>query len=216
MAVYERQTFTNEEIVLDGNRYVGCVFNRCVLIYTGGELPNLERCKFNSTRIQLDGAAQQTLSYMRMLSSAGLFNNVNGVIKSVKTGDMPIPSRPQPCDTRDTGSNYRQLGIAAGVLTLIGILLLLGMWYGFLYYPSEVVLGGEETRPLEAQIPLDVMPALPDNLADAYDLHNEGQSDMLSSYGWTDEENGIAHIPIEAAFEIIVQDGPPTWSGSGE
>lgn len=215
MARYEKQSFTNQEVILDGNQYIGCVFNRCVLVFSGGGLPTLERCTFNSTRIQLDGAAQETLSYLGILSKAGLYANVGGVVTNIKKGVLPIPSRPQPCDPRDTGSNYRQLGAVAGVLAVITLVLIAALWYGFLYHPNQNILGGEIQRPLEAQIPLELMPVLPDNLAAAYDTHLDNQSVTLDSYGWTDEENGIARIPIEAAFEIILEDGPPIWPASG-
>jgi len=215
MARYEKQSFTNQEVVLDGNQYIGCVFNRCVLVFSGGGLPVLERCTFNSTRIRLDGAAQETLSYLGILSKAGLYANVGGVVTNIKKGVLPIPSRPQPCDPRDTGSNYRQLGAVAGVLAVITLVLIAALWYGFLYHPNQNILGGEIQRPLEAQIPLELMPVLPDNLAAAYDTHLDNQSVTLDSYGWTDEENGIARIPIEAAFEIILEDGPPIWPASG-
>lgn len=215
MALYEKQSFTNQEVILDGNQYIGCVFNRCVLVFSGGGLPVLERCTFNSTSIRLDDAAQDTLSYLSILSKAGLYTNVGGVITNVKKGVLPIPSRPQPCDPRDTGSNYGQLGAVAGVLGVVTLLLIAAMWYGFLYHPNQNILGGEIQRPLEEQIPLELMPVLPDNLAEAYDIHLDDQDVMLNSYGWTDEENGIAHIPIEAAFEIILEEGPPTWPGTG-
>src|SRR5258706_15589837 len=35
------------------------------------------------------------------------------------------------------------------------------------------------------------------------------QEDQLNSYGWVDENGGVAHIPIERAMELTVQRGLP-------
>ena len=37
----------------------------------------------------------------------------------------------------------------------------------------------------------------------------------LNSYGWVDEQSGVAHIPIERAMEIIAQRGLPTTPRAG-
>ena len=41
------------------------------------------------------------------------------------------------------------------------------------------------------------------------------QEDQLNSYGWVDQKSGIAHIPIERAMELIVQQGIPVHSPNG-
>jgi hypothetical protein len=38
------------------------------------------------------------------------------------------------------------------------------------------------------------------------------QENQLNSYGWVDEEAGVAHIPIERAMELMVQRGLPVYS----
>lgn len=35
----------------------------------------------------------------------------------------------------------------------------------------------------------------------------------LDSYGWVDRDAGVAHIPIERAMQMIVEQGVPKWSG---
>lgn len=35
----EKQSFSNQEIQLDGNEYLDCRFENCTLIYKGGPLP---------------------------------------------------------------------------------------------------------------------------------------------------------------------------------
>ena len=38
------------------------------------------------------------------------------------------------------------------------------------------------------------------------------QENQLNSYGWVDEKAGVAHIPIERAMELVVQQGLPVCS----
>ena len=37
------------------------------------------------------------------------------------------------------------------------------------------------------------------------------QENQLNSYGWVDEKDGVAHIPIERAMELTVQRGLPVY-----
>jgi hypothetical protein len=37
------------------------------------------------------------------------------------------------------------------------------------------------------------------------------QEERLHSYGWVDEQGGVAHIPIERAMELIAQRGLPVY-----
>jgi hypothetical protein len=41
------------------------------------------------------------------------------------------------------------------------------------------------------------------------------QEDQLNSYGWIDQQAGIAHIPIEQAMHLIVERGLPVRSVGG-
>jgi hypothetical protein len=40
------------------------------------------------------------------------------------------------------------------------------------------------------------------------------QENQLNSYGWVDEKDGVAHIPIEHAMELTVQRGLPVYPQS--
>jgi hypothetical protein len=49
----------------------------------------------------------------------------------------------------------------------------------------------------------------PDDVADMYQMRaNEDQ--ILNSYGWVDQKNNIARIPVEEAMKAIAQQGLPT------
>ncbi len=38
---FEKKQFDNEEVRLDGNRFVGCAFDNCVMVYGGGPPPTM-------------------------------------------------------------------------------------------------------------------------------------------------------------------------------
>ncbi len=86
---FENRTFKNEPINLDDNTYIGCKFNRCEVIYSGGGLPNLTNNAFNDCSWTFDGAAARTISLMSALYEGGLksvientFGNIRGKRKS--------------------------------------------------------------------------------------------------------------------------------------
>lgn len=41
------------------------------------------------------------------------------------------------------------------------------------------------------------------------------QETWLESYGWVDAENGLAHIPIRRAIDVVAERGLPAWIGAG-
>jgi len=40
------------------------------------------------------------------------------------------------------------------------------------------------------------------------------QEDQLNSYGWVDKDAGVAHIPIQRAMDLVVQQGLPVYPQS--
>lgn len=52
-------------------------------------------------------------------------------------------------------------------------------------------------------------PALQARPQDDYKAFRAQQDDVLSTYGWVSKQQGIVHIPIERAMEIIIQRGLP-------
>ena len=64
-------TFAGTTIRLDGQRFHRCRFDRCQLVYSGGELPSLDGCEFQDCRWMLDGAAARTMSLMQAMIEHG-------------------------------------------------------------------------------------------------------------------------------------------------
>jgi len=69
MATFEDSEYENIEERLDGNRYINCIFKRCLLIYGGMEVVTLEGCEFHKCKWSFVDAAARTINFM-----AGLYH----------------------------------------------------------------------------------------------------------------------------------------------
>lgn len=94
-----------------------------------------------------------------------------------------------------------------GLLVMIGIVLALTALLYSLFGFRGVTPGAPAPPPLEdAPIPGPRLQAAPRE--DLQQLLGDQQA-RLDSYGWVDEEGGIAHIPIEQAMRIVAEQGLP-------
>lgn len=59
-------------------------------------------------------------------------------------------------------------------------------------------------------------PTLEHNERDQFKSFLLKQEDQLNSYGWVDEQAGIAHIPIERAIDLIAERGLPVLPQGAE
>jgi hypothetical protein len=58
-------------------------------------------------------------------------------------------------------------------------------------------------------------PRLEENERTELDGFRYGEEEKLNSYGWVDEKNGVAHIPITQAMQLVAQRGLPTTPQAG-
>jgi hypothetical protein len=63
---YENRIFENETIALDGNDFIDCTFRNCRFVYGGGDF-NIERIRFDSLELTVEGAAGRTVLLLRSL-----------------------------------------------------------------------------------------------------------------------------------------------------
>lgn len=61
---YKDEAFTGVSVELDGNRFVRCTFDGCVVHYRGGEVPELDDVYFSRTNFTLDDAALNTMKFL--------------------------------------------------------------------------------------------------------------------------------------------------------
>ena len=89
MSTYKNTTFENETFELDGETYVGCSMNNCVLVFRGGDLPFLSGNTFSGCEWRLDDAALRTVRFLQFLHAQGARDVVNEYIKAIQGGPPP-------------------------------------------------------------------------------------------------------------------------------
>lgn len=101
------------------------------------------------------------------------------------------------------------LKIALAMFVTI-VVAMVSMYGIFQYFAKSQQLGppaspfeSEDVRVLPPQPRLQVQPKV--------DLKTycQSQSKELNSYGWVDEHNGVVHVPVERAMELILSRGLP-------
>jgi hypothetical protein len=118
-------------------------------------------------------------------------------------------------------SAFGILGFLAG-LAVVGIVLHIVLYGVFIYLDQYTKKHQPELNPLVANPSVDTrkpppteadkfpLPRLETNeLGQLRDRRLE-EEQILNSYGWVDEKAGTAHIPIEQAIKIVVEQGLPT------
>lgn len=81
---YTGRRFEGEEMELDGNHFEGCVFRNCKLVYSGGTVPELIGNDLEHCHFKLEGPAQHTIAFCRMLVKAGLDQAVETIIAQMR------------------------------------------------------------------------------------------------------------------------------------
>jgi len=92
MDTFENHKFENTEVRLDGNRYINCIFKRCLLIYGGMEVVTLEGCGFHECKWSFVDAAARTINFMAGLyhgAGEGGRNLVEDTFTNIRKGRIP-------------------------------------------------------------------------------------------------------------------------------
>ena len=102
----------------------------------------------------------------------------------------------------------------------VSMLISFGMVYGaFRMFESQERAAGRQAvaYPLAAGQQLE--PPTPNlqrqPFKDIY-LLRQGETEKLTSYGWVDKGDGITHIPIDRAMEVMLQRGFPARAEGGD
>jgi hypothetical protein len=138
-----------------------------------------------------------------------------------QAGNPPPPSEPyqkkdwSPSPRVDVADddprifNMRNFGCFAGLLvTMIAMVLGAGVLL------SGSFASGRSIRitPVPTQLPPG--PLLESVPGQEFQSVHATQEAQLNSYGWVDRENGIVHIPIERAMELLAQTNLPVATGT--
>jgi hypothetical protein len=76
-------SYHHETVALDGEAFSRCEFRACRLVYSGGEPPQFDRCRFEDCEWKLEGPAAQTLAHLRGMWNAGAKVPVQAIIKEI-------------------------------------------------------------------------------------------------------------------------------------
>ena len=76
-------SFTQESIALDGASFADCEFRKCKLIYSGGEAPTFDACRFDGCDWRFEGPAARTLEHLKGVWAAGGKPAVQALIKDI-------------------------------------------------------------------------------------------------------------------------------------
>lgn len=126
---------------------------------------------------------------------------------------MPLENNDEFQSTREEGYERRDASIRG--LLLFGLFLaavlvfvFFSMKWTFDWLSAESPRG-EPAAPFAQGRPLPPGPRL--QASPHMDLRSycTGQVQELNSYGWLDKNNGVVHIPIERAMDIVMQQGFP-------
>lgn len=210
MTTFQNQSYRDQTISVDGNRYENCTFTECVLSYSGGDLPTFDRCTFTRTNIQLGGAALATTRYLRGLYQGGLTTQVEGVLGRVARETAAEGRQIRFYDPVVTGANLGRLALYSAVMVFATLLIVAFLHYGLTVFPRTQVLNGDTVRPLSEQFPLELMPDLPIALEAEYDAAKQSQLDVLGRYSWISLEEQRVRVPIDVAMSVLLDQGFPT------
>jgi hypothetical protein len=61
------RTFGAERVILDGGTFVDCAFEGSTLVYFGGGIPEIDRCRLTDVRFEFEGPAKNTVELLRWL-----------------------------------------------------------------------------------------------------------------------------------------------------
>ena len=84
MPTYEKRSFVDQAMVIDGNEYTDCRFERCELIFTGALLPKLVRNHFQDCKYTFDGPAARTVQFMSALYSGGAQQLIEATFENIR------------------------------------------------------------------------------------------------------------------------------------
>lgn len=75
--------FNHETVALDGEHFSDCEFRDCRMVYTGGQPPVFEGCRFDGCDWKFDDAAARTLAHMKVVWGAGGKAPIQALIKEI-------------------------------------------------------------------------------------------------------------------------------------
>jgi len=122
--------------------------------------------------------------------------------------DIP-PVNPNP-DWQDRDIRVKTLVLALCLIALVIVLTMGGMHMLFTSYAVRMQQADQPVSLLATERILpEGVPLLQAKPLEELAAHRAAEDELLSTYGWSDQSLGVAHIPIERAMELKLEQGFP-------
>lgn len=136
----------------------------------------------------------------------------------------------EPSDTRDLsileemGYEHEDLQLDAApkatVWFFVGVIIsiILGGVIFFLISPDSVAFQRTQAYKEFRRMPEAPAPLLQTNKSSHEDIRNlkTSENETLHSFGWVDKAKGVAHVPVEEAMDMTLEEGLPTRANAKE
>ncbi|THD64066.1 hypothetical protein [Phenylobacterium sp.] len=77
------ESYNHQTVVLDGETFSDCAFAACRLVYSGGEPPQFESCRFDDCEWKFEEAAAHSLAFLKLMWTVGAKPAVQSIIKEI-------------------------------------------------------------------------------------------------------------------------------------
>ena len=97
------QTFTKQQVFLDGGSFYDCTFEDCDLIYHALMPVILNGNTMRNCRWQFAGPAQNCVGFMSLLFTSGAKEMIEATFDSIRTGAIINPTQTTPAGAPQGG-----------------------------------------------------------------------------------------------------------------
>jgi len=123
-------------------------------------------------------------------------------------------------DLNVSGHELDHVYVPGIVWTTVGLVLLvvlaLALMYGMLSVLNRSLPGSEPTSQVRLPPAQVSAPWLNPDQPRELQILRQREAELLGHYGWVDQQQGIARIPIERAMTILTEQGLPAASSTKE
>src|SRR5579871_4499374 len=110
-------------------------------------------------------------------------------------------------EQRDTGVGL--IAASAGGLAIVVLAVFLLMWGTFNLLKNDQAKNDVSQYPMGRTTQIPPEPRLQEHPWEELQQLHAREQKVLSGYGWQDQKNGVLHIPIDRAIDLVAQKGLP-------
>ncbi|MGJ8570395.1 MAG: hypothetical protein ACSHXI_06820 [Hoeflea sp.] len=91
---FSSRNYVDNAVMLDGSVFTDCVFFKCAMIYSGGEIPVLSGCRFDDCSWQFGGDAANTIAFLSGMYQGGFDRLIESTFHEIRRGAMISQTAP--------------------------------------------------------------------------------------------------------------------------